>query len=88
MKHLYPDGADISRRMVMEFSVAVPDERAARAVAETVAAAGFDPSISHDDETDSWSVCCAKEMLATYEAVIDAQAELNRLMQPYRGRSS
>jgi hypothetical protein len=29
---------------------------------------------------------CAKEMLATYEAVVDVQSELNRLLQPYGGQ--
>jgi len=69
--------------MVIEFSVHVPDERAARRTAEVVAPAGFDPSIFYHDETDSWSVYCAKEMLVTYDAVIDAQSELNRLLQPH-----
>jgi hypothetical protein len=98
VKHPYPDdadgdalrkvaegGADMSRPMVIEFSVDVPDERAARRVAEVVAPAGFDPSLFHDDETDSWSVYCAKEMLATHENVIDVQSELNRLLQPHGG---
>jgi hypothetical protein len=71
--------------MVIEFSVDVPDERAARRVAEVAACAGFDPSIIRDDETDSWSVYCAKEMLATYETVIDVQSELNRLLRPHGG---
>ena len=99
MKPPYPDdadgdalrkvaesGADMSRPMVIEFSVDVPDERAARRVAEVVAPAGFDPSIFHHDETDSWSIYCAKEMLATYDAVIDVQSELNRLLRPHDGR--
>ena len=90
MKHPYPDdadgdalrkvaesGADMSRPMVIEFSVDVPDERAARRVAEVVSPVGFYPSIFRHDETDSWSVYCAKEMLATHEAVVDVQSELN-----------
>ena len=69
MKHPYPDdadgdalrkvaesGADMSRPMVIEFSVDVPDERAARRVAEVVAPVGFYPSIFRHDETDSWSL--------------------------------
>lgn len=98
VKHPYPDdadgdalrevaesGADMSRPMVIEFSVDAPDERAARRVSEVVASAGFDPSILHDDETESWSVYCAKELLATYETVIGVQSELNRLLPPHGG---
>lgn len=79
-------GLAMSRPMVIEFSVDVPDERAARRVAEVVAPVGFYPSIFRHDETDSWSVYCAKEMLATYEAVVDVQSELNRLLQPHGGQ--
>ena len=78
-------GADMSQPMVIEFSVDVPNEHAARRVAEVVAARGFEPSIFHSDEDHSWSVYCAKEMLATYEGVIEVQSELNKLLQPYGG---
>ena len=77
--------ADMSRPMVIDFSVEVPDERTARRVAELVAARGFDPSISQDDDSDSWSVYCSKSMLATYEGVVAVQAELNELLTLHGG---
>jgi hypothetical protein len=98
VKHPYPDdadgdalrkvaesGADMSRPMVIELSVDVPDERSAPSVAEVVGLAGFDPSVFHDDETNSCSIYCTKKILATYENFVDAQADLNRLVQPYGG---
>jgi hypothetical protein len=85
LRNVAESGADMSRPMVIDFSVEVPDERSARRVAEVAAPAGFDPSLFHDDESDSWSVYCAKEMLATYETVVGAQADLNRLVQPHGG---
>ena len=51
-----------------------------------VAPVGFDPSIFRHDETDSWSVYCTKEMLATYEAGVVVQSELNRFLQPHGGQ--
>ncbi len=41
-------GADLTRSMIIDFTVSVPDERAARGVAERVEAEGFDPSISDE----------------------------------------
>ena len=78
-------GADMSRPMTIDFSVDAPDERAARAIAELVSTQGFDPSISDNGGSGSWSVYCSKTMLATYEGVVAAQAQLNELSKPHAG---
>jgi hypothetical protein len=85
LRNVAESGADMSLPMVIDFSVEVPDERTARRVAEVVAAHGFDPSISEDDDSDSWSVYCSKSMLATYEGVVAVQVELNELLSPHGG---
>ena len=85
LRKVAENGADMSRSMVIDFSVEVPDERTARRVAEVVAAHGFDPSISEDDDSDSWSVYCSKSMLATYEGVVAVQVELSELLSPHGG---
>ncbi len=85
LRRVAESGADMSRPMVIEFSVEVPDERTARRVAEVVATHGFDPSISEDDDSHSWSVYCSKSMLATYEGVVAVQVELNELLSPHGG---
>jgi hypothetical protein len=85
LRNVEESGADMSRPMIIDFSVEVPDERTARRVAEIVAAHGFDPSISEDDDSGSWSVYCSKSMLATYEGVVAVQVELNELLSPHGG---
>jgi hypothetical protein len=79
-------GADMSLPMTIDFSVDVPDERAARAIAELVSTHGFDPSISDNAGSGAWSVYCSKTMLATYEGVVAVQAQLNELSKPHAGR--
>jgi hypothetical protein len=78
-------GADMSRPMVIEFSVDAPDERAARRMSELVTPLGFDASIFYDEESQSWSVYCGKSMLATYDGVIAVQDQLNELLMPLGG---
>ncbi len=78
-------GADMSLPMTIDFSVEAPDERAARAIAELVSTHGFDPSLSDNGGSGSWSVFCSKTMLATYEGVVAAQAQLNELSKPHAG---
>jgi regulator of RNase E activity RraB len=81
LRRVAGDGADMSRPMVIEFTVDAPDETAASVVAERVSARGYIPSI-YRDEDGSITVCCAKRMLATYRGVVDAQAEINALCTP------
>ena|SRR5689334_449229 len=74
-------GADMSRPMTIEFTIAVPSIEGARSLAERIAAAGYSPSLYVDDEDASISLYCARSMLATYEAVVAAQSELNVLCE-------
>jgi hypothetical protein len=78
-------GADLTRTMIIDFTVSAPDERAARSIADVVEAQGFDPSISDEGKDGGWSVYCSVSMLATYEGVIEARARLNELSKPYGG---
>ena len=79
-------GADMSSPMVIEFSIEAADEPSARNIAELVEAQGFDPSISDNEGRGSWSVYCARSMLATYEGVVAVQTELTALVAAHGGR--
>jgi hypothetical protein len=85
LRNVVESGADLSRPMVIDFSVKVRDEPTARRVAGVVAANGYDPSISEDDGGRSWSIYCSKSMLATYEGIVAVKAELNELVKPHGG---
>jgi hypothetical protein len=85
LRRVVDSGADMSRPMTIDFSVKVADEKTARHLAELVEARGFDPSISENDGSVSWSVHCSKSMLATYDGVVAVQAELKALVAPHGG---
>jgi hypothetical protein len=78
-------GADMTRPMIVDFTVATPNERSARNIAELVEAQGFDPSISDDEDGGSWSVYCSISMLLTYDGVVAVQAQLNKLLESHGG---
>jgi hypothetical protein len=73
------DGADMSKPMLIEYSIDVPDVERAGSLAELIASRGYVPDIFVDDETGSISIYCGKTMLATYDGVVAAQDELNTL---------
>jgi hypothetical protein len=82
LRRVQEDGADMSRPMRIEFSIAAPAAAIARSIAEHTSARGYVPKISVDDESGAVSVYCAKTMLATYDGVIAGQAELNEICAP------
>jgi regulator of RNase E activity RraB len=77
-------GSDLSEPMEIDFVVKVPDQAAGQKVARAANAAGYVTEVATDDEGD-WITYCTKEMVATYEAVVDAQEELRQLSSRYGG---
>jgi hypothetical protein len=67
---------------LIEFTIAAPTEAVARRIIELVASKGYSPRIFVDDDGDV-SIYCGRVMVATYEGVVEAQAELNQLCLPY-----
>lgn len=78
-------GADMTRPMVIDFTVLAPNEGSARSIAKLVESHGFDPSISDDGRGGTWSVYCSMSMLATYEGVVGIRAQLNTLIESHGG---
>jgi hypothetical protein len=78
-------GSDMTRPMVIDFTISAPNESAARSIATLVEARGFDPSISDDGRGGTWSIFCSMSMLATYDGVVQKRAQLNQLVAPHGG---
>ena len=85
LRRIAESGSDMSQPMLVDFFIAVHDEQMARAVADAVGPKGYAIELDHDDEDDDWSCCCSREMLLTHDAVVAAQAELQRLAEPLGG---
>jgi hypothetical protein len=75
----------MSQPMLIEYSIGVPDELCAQRIAELTTSHGFDVSLCSDEGAGSWSVYCAKKMLATYDGVVAVQTQLNELAHPHGG---
>jgi regulator of RNase E activity RraB len=75
----------MARPMTIEFTVAVPSLAAGQAVAGAAQEIGYRTSVEHDEEGETWTCYCTRHMVATYEAIVLAQRELNRLSGPHGG---
>lgn len=80
-------GSDLTKPMYINFQVAVPDEAAARGLAEVAAKLGYRVEVYPSPEcSQPWTCECSTRMLAAYNGIIAVQAELAELASPFGGR--
>ena len=80
------DGSDMSKPMFINFQVAIPDEAAAKKLADVVYKLGYRVRIYDSAECSlPWTCECSTRMLATYEGVLALQDELAELSKPFGG---
>ncbi len=77
--------ADITKPMIIEFTIAVPDESSGREVQSAVGERGYEVSAEFDKESGTWTCYCKKSMVPSYDAVVAAQGELNDVSAPFGG---
>jgi len=85
LRRVAEDGNDMSKPMDIDLSVAVPDKESGDRVAELARARGYAVDVYFDEEDESWTCYCTKNMLVTYDGVVTAQEELDELSEPFGG---
>ena len=94
-------GVDMSKPLLIEFPVAVPDETSAANIAEAMLQAGYDAHVEYDEgEPDydpsvddpsefgpSWTVYANITMIPAYTEIIRLQNTLDLLARPFGGKS-
>jgi regulator of RNase E activity RraB len=87
LRRVANDGSNMSKPMYINFQVAVPDESAAKGLAEAAYKLGYRVSIYASPECIlPWTCECSTRMLATYKGVLAVQEELAELGKQFRGR--
>ena len=85
LRSIEEHGSDMDKPMFIEFTIVVPNNDKAKAMAELIAPLGYAPEIYFDEKSETWSLYCGKSMLATHDNVVEAQAELNEVVAPHGG---
>jgi hypothetical protein len=94
-------GVDMSKSLLIEFPVAVPDEISAADIAKAMLQAGYDARVECDEgEPDydpsvddpnefgpSWTVYASITMIPVYSEIIRIQNTLDLLSRPFGGKS-
>jgi hypothetical protein len=78
--------SDMSKPMVIDFSVDVPDGSSGEQIASRARERGYIAEVIHEQD-GAWTCVCSKGMLATYDGVLAAQAELDELSARFGGHS-
>ena len=87
IRRLVHEGSDLPEPMSVDFFVAVPDEKAGRAVAEAAERLGYRVTVEQDGDDPMWTCYCAKSMLVTHDAVVAAQRQLDEIARPLGGKA-
>jgi regulator of RNase E activity RraB len=86
LRRFVDGGSDLSKPMLINFQVAVPDEKAAQGMADVALKLGYRVSV-HESPGCSrpWTCECSTRMLVSYDGVIAIQKELAKLASPFGG---
>jgi regulator of RNase E activity RraB len=85
LRRLAESGADMTSPMVINFTVAIPDEPTGKAIALKAIETGYKASVDQDSESSEWTCYCSRSMFATYTGVINCQLELDKIAVAYGG---
>ena len=86
LRLLVANGADLSKPMVIDFQVAMPNERSARDLADIAQKLGYHSEVYDSPECSlPWTCECSLTMLATYDDIVAVQAKLAELARPLGG---
>jgi hypothetical protein len=75
----------MSKPMRIDFTVDVPSLVQGELVADEARGLGYEIDLDRNENSDRWTCRCTKLMLATYEGVVAAQAELEAISRPLGG---
>jgi hypothetical protein len=98
---LAAQGIDLSKPLLFEFPVAVPDKASAEGTHKAMTHAGYDARIEYDEgEPDydsdvddqeefgpSWAVFADVRMIPQYDEIMRIQSELDEIARPFGGES-
>jgi regulator of RNase E activity RraB len=89
LQQLADDGHDMSQPMLIEFHIAAEDEQTAQRVAAEAARLGYETEVFNDEEEQdleddlpAWTCECSRLMKPEYQAIMNAQAELDAIARP------
>ena len=85
LRRVAEEGSDMSKSMRIDFAVLAPNIDAAEAIAKAARPLRYETRIDQDSESGRWTCYCSREMLATNEAIVDAQRELDAISKPFSG---
>jgi hypothetical protein len=86
LRRFEENGNDLSRPMLIDFQITVPDETAALALADVARKLGYQVRTYASPECSlPWTCECSIRMVASYDGVIAVQDELAGLAGPFGG---
>lgn len=92
LRRLVEMGCDLDRPMDVDIQIAAGNEEVAFQISTAATGLGYRTEIFLDEDiedlesaSEPWTCECSKVMVVSYESIIAAQDELNRIAKPLEG---
>ncbi|PEY99125.1 cytoplasmic protein [Bacillus sp. AFS018417] len=85
LKMLYKRGVDFSKLHVIDFFVAVPNQKNGEELLLQLNTVGFHCELLYDEEFDEWTCTCSREMMLKYGDIIATQKKLSEISKKFDG---
>jgi hypothetical protein len=82
LRRLTAHGSDLSKEMVIDFAMDVPDQDSGLAFAAIAEPLGFETDVCQDSVTRRWTCYCSRTMIPSYDTIISVQRTLENLGRP------
>jgi len=97
LRRIANDGSDVSQPIEVDFTVDAGSSEAGHRIAAAAEELGYRTRVAENDADEEggedddlagrWTVYCTRDIVLTYQSVMAAQAELDRISAPFGGRT-
>lgn len=82
---LYKQGADFSKKHIVDFFIAVPNQDSGEKIIDRLKVLGLNCELDFNEEFEDWTCTSSKEMFLVYEDIVEMQKDLNTLSEGFGG---
>jgi regulator of RNase E activity RraB len=85
LKQFIRAGSDLTKKMAIDFFVAVPSKEQGNEIALQVDKLGFKTNVEFDIEADDWTCYCTKVLVPDYSEIIKIEKQLSSIAKHHGG---
>ncbi|WP_415396409.1 ribonuclease E inhibitor RraB [Sulfurimonas sp. CS5] len=78
---------DLAKETLMDFFIDVPDKNIGNVIAQEVKELSFQTSVEYDEEDNSWTCYCSKNIFLDFNTIMNIEDSLDEIAKKHGGYS-